>query len=125
MKPAAQGTRRALPRTVSRWAAPRKSFGGHAVPDMLRDPYHIAAAFSYGSLCSSKRLAFAWKIDRSTARKYVRGVVVGALSRIAWEIALLERAGIRTTRILALLRRVAMRNRAVYEKAHSHLTRAA
>lgn len=97
--------------TIRRSAAPRKAFGGHGVPAVPRDPYHTAAAFTYRSLCSPKRLAYAWQINVSTARKYGRGDVVGSLTRLAWEIALLERAGIDTRPMRAFLARVAQHNR--------------
>lgn len=77
--------------------------------------YHAAAAYTYRSLCSRKRLAFAWRIDVTNAGRYRNGSIYGALTRLLWEIILLERQGIRTTRIYELVRRAALRERRIYE----------
>lgn len=99
------------PVTVSGLSAPRKGFGVHRTHAPAQDLYHVGAAFTYRILCTEKRLAWAWGINRATASKYRSGAVIGALTRIAWEIALLERRGIDTTPIWAYLRRVALHNR--------------
>lgn len=86
----------------------RKDFGGHPVH---RAPHHIAAAWTYRSLCSRKRLAHAWGTDLTTAGRYRNGAIVGALSRLLWEVVLLERAGIATDEVHELVRRAAIRER--------------
>lgn len=89
--------------------APRKDAGVLAE----NDAHHIASAYVYGTLCSSKKLAYAWKILPATARKYRLGMIVGALTRILWEVVLLERQGIRTTAMWSLIRRAALRERRI------------
>ncbi len=99
--------------TMRQPMAPRKEFGVRAVH---RDPFHVAAAWTYRSLCSRKRLASAWQIHLPTAGRYRNGIIIGALTRLLWELVLLEREGIRTTRVLRLLRRAALRERRMYER---------
>lgn len=88
-------------------SAPRKDPAAHA----MRDPIHVGAAFVYGRICSPKKLALAWRILAATARKYRTGAVVGALTRIAWEIDRLESIGVSTDAVLGFLHRVALRAR--------------
>lgn len=68
--------------------------------------FHVASAFTYRSLCSAKRLARAWQVDHTTALRYQSGAMIGALTRLAWELVLLLRAGIDPLPILEFLQRV-------------------
>lgn len=74
-------------------------------------PFHVAACWTYRTLCSEKRLAYSWRIDQTTAGRYRNGQIVGALTRLLYEVILLERAGIRTTVVYQLVRRTALRER--------------
>lgn len=97
-----------LPSTLSRAAAPRKGPDVHAAQ---QDPIHVAAAFTLRTTCKDKELMLAWKIDRTTAFRYRTGAIVGALTRIAWELVLLERSGKSVRPILRFLLRAARHGR--------------
>jgi hypothetical protein len=79
--------------------APRKENGVRPA----HDPIHVAASFTYRRLCSEKKLARAWRVNRATASRYRTGSTISSLTRVCWEVYQLEASGIRAAAHVARL----------------------